>query len=284
MTLSGCTREQQRGFLPGPEDGVEVTNHTERITQMWTGSWITLLIVGLIVWGLAIWCAIAYRRRKNDTGYPVQLRYHLPMEMVFTLLPVVMIMTLFYFTQRDVNEIEKLEAEPDTTVHVVAKQWSWDFNYTDADVHENPGVQSFETGTPGAAESLPDLYLPVDQNVEIRLDSRDVIHSFWVVDFLYKKDMVPGHTSTFQVTPTREGTYRGKCAELCGEYHSDMLFNVHVVSQEEFDARMQELEDAGNTGSLDNELNRQQEDWSNRERHDDAYDATRVDETEGAQE
>ncbi len=100
----------------------------------------------------------------------------------------------------------------------------------------------------GAAESLPVLYLPEGETVEFRLDSRDVIHSFWVVDFLYKKDMIPGgHTSTFQVTPTREGTYDGKCAELCGEYHSDMLFNVKVVSVEEFEAHMQELEDQGGT-------------------------------------
>jgi cytochrome c oxidase subunit 2 len=286
LALSGCTLEQQRGFLPGPEDGVEVTNQTERITSMWTGSWATLLIVGLIVWGLAIWCAIAYRRKKGDTGYPVQLRYHLPIEMVFTLLPVVMIMSLFYFTQKDIAEIEKLEANPDVTVNVVAKQWSWDFNYVDADVHEPAGVQSFETGVPGAADSLPVLYLPVDQTVEFKLDSRDVVHSFWVVDFLYKKDMFPGHSTTFQVTPTREGTYAGKCAELCGEYHSDMLFTVKVVSQEEFDAHMAELEQEGNTGQLGVDLNREQSGWSMREKNDEADDARRVEPTqttEGAQ-
>lgn len=269
LAVSGCTTEQQRGYLPG-DPVQQTTNHTERITALWTGSWLTLMVVGLIVWGLTIWCAIAYRRHKNDTGYPIQLRYHVPLEMMFTLLPVVLIMGLFYFTNRDAQEIEA-HVEPDLTVNVVGKQWSWDFNYVDADVHEPAGVQSFRTGEPGAAESLPTLYLPVDQNVEIRLDSRDVIHSFWVVDFLYKKDMIPGHTTSFQVTPTREGTYAGKCAELCGEFHSDMLFNVKVVSQEEFDARMQELRDAGNDGQLGVDLNRIPNDTSYRERHNDAY-------------
>lgn len=270
LALAGCTAEQKRGFLPGYEDG-QVTNQTERITQMWTGSWATLLIVGLIVWGLTIWCVIAYRRRKGETGFPIQLRYHVPLETMFTLLPVVMIMTLFYFTQRDIQEIEAHTAHPDVTINAVAKQWSWDFNYVDDDVHEPAGVQSFETGVPGAAESLPTLYLPVNKTVEFRLDSRDVVHSFWVVDFLYKKDMFPGHTTSFQVTPTREGTYAGKCAELCGEFHSDMLFNVKVVSQEEYDKHMQELRDAGNTGQLGVNLNRNQEEWSFRDKRDEAH-------------
>ncbi|MGO3289663.1 MULTISPECIES: aa3-type cytochrome oxidase subunit II [unclassified Brachybacterium] len=276
LVLAGCTQAQQRGFLPGREDGQEVTSQTERITNLWVGSWTVLVLVGLMIWGLTIWCAIAYRRRKNDTGFPVQLRYHVPLELMFTLVPVVMVLTFFYFTQRDAREIEMHVAEPDYTVNVVAKQWSWDINYVDQNVHEPAGIQSFATGEvdadgdDAAADALPTLYLPVGQSVEFRLDSRDVVHSFWVVDFLYKKDMMPGHTTSFQVTPTTEGTYAGKCAELCGEYHSDMLFNVVVVSQEEFDAHMEELREQGNEGQLGVDLNRNHEEWSMREKHDDA--------------
>ena len=269
VALAGCTPAQQRGFLPGDSQH-EVTNQTGRIVHMWTGSWIALVLVGLLVWGLAIWCAVAYRRRKNDTGYPIQLRYHVPLEMIFTLLPVVMIMSMFYFTQRDTAEVEAKTAKPDYTVNVVGKQWSWDFNYVDQDVHEAPGVQSFETGTPGAEKSLPTLWLPVNKSVRFKLDSRDVAHSFWVTDFLYKKDMFPGHTTQFEVTPTKEGTYKGKCAELCGEFHSDMLFNVKVVSQAEFDKHMQELKDKGQTGQLSVDLNRNQEPWNMREKADKA--------------
>ncbi|ATG52260.1 cytochrome c oxidase subunit II [Brachybacterium vulturis] len=270
LVLAGCTQAQQRGYMPGPADGQEVTDRTERIANIWVGSWVVLVIVGLIIWGLTLWCAIAYRRRKHDTGFPVQLRYHVPLELMFTLVPVVMVLTFFYFTQRDTREVEMHVAEPDYTVNVVAKQWSWDINYVDDDVHEPAGVQSFATGVPGAAESLPTLYLPVGQTVEFRLDSRDVIHSFWVVDFLYKKDMMPGHTNTFQVTPTREGVYAGKCAELCGEYHSDMLFNVVVVSPEEFDAHMEELRAQGYEGQLGVDLNRNDQEWGMRDKVDDA--------------
>ena len=273
LALSGCTEEQRRGFLPG-DSAREVTNQTGRITDLWVGSWVTLLVVGLIVWGLTIWCAIAYRRRKNDTGFPVQLRYHVPLEMIFTLVPVVMVLTLFYFTERDTRSIEEINPNPDVTIQAVAKQWSWDFNYVDEDVHEPAGVQSFETGVDGAEESLPVLYLPVDQTVEFRLDSRDVVHSFWITDFLYKKDMFPGHTTSFQVTPTKEGTYKGKCAELCGEYHSDMLFVVKVVSQEEYDQHMQDLRDQGNEGQLGVDLNRNQEEWEMRQLNDEAYGRT----------
>lgn len=266
VALAGCEDAQKRGFLPG-DSAHEVTNMTGRIMRLWTDSWITLLLVGALVWGLIIWCAIAYRRKKGDTGFPVQLRYHVPLELIFTLLPVVMVLSLFYFTQRDTTAVEALSSDPDVTVHVVAKQWSWDFNYVDADVHEPAGVQSFETGTPGAEESLPVLYLPVDRTVRFELDSRDVIHSFWVVDFLYKKDMFPGHSTSFEVTPTKEGTYRGKCAELCGEYHSDMLFNVKVVSQQEYDQHMQDLRDQGQQGQLGVDLNRGQEPWTSRDEH-----------------
>lgn len=256
LVLAGCSQAQQRGFLPGYTDG-EVTNQTERITTLWVGSWAALVVVGLIVWGLTIWCAVAYRRRKNDTGFPVQLRYHVPLELMFTLLPVVMILTFFYFTQRDIHEIEAIEEDPYVTVSAVGKQWSWDFSYTVGDqvVHEPAGVQSFETGEPGAADSLPVLYLPEGETVEFQLDSRDVIHSFWIVDFLYKKDMVPAKTNYWYFIPEKEGSYRGKCAELCGEYHSLMLFNVEVVAQDEYDAYIESLRADGFEGQVDETFN-----------------------------
>ena len=99
-------------------------------------------------------------------------------------------------------------------------------------------------------ESLPTLVLPVDKEVRIELQSRDVVHSFWIIDFLYKKDMYIGKDNSWSFIPSREGTYQGKCAELCGEYHSMMLFNVKVVSQAEYDAHVASLRNAGNTGDI----------------------------------
>ena len=267
LAVSGCSPEAQRGFLPGFTDG-QVTNQTDRITNMWVGSWVAALIVGIITWGLMLWCVVAYRKRKNDRTLPIQTRYHLPLEIMYTIVPIVMVGVLFFFTQRDIREIRATDAEPDVTIQVIGKQWSWDFNYLDSDVYEtgqhavNVGELTTDLGAPGTNETFPTLYLPVDQVVEFQLESRDVIHSFWIPAFIDKMDMIPFRTNIWQVTPTREGIYAGKCAELCGEFHSGMLFNVKVVSQAEYDAHMEELAARGQTGSLGLELNRQQSEAS----------------------
>ncbi len=246
----------QRGWLPGYEDG-QVTNQTERITNLWVGSWIAALAVGGITWGLMLWCVTVYRKRKNDDTLPVQLRYHVPLEILYVVLPILMIGVLYFYTERDITAIEDTSAEPDTVVQVIGKQWSWDFNYLTDDVYSS-GEHVIDVGSPGNPENLPTLYLPLDERVEIQLESRDVIHSFWVPAFLYKKDMIPGYSNEFQIVPTREGVYAGKCAELCGEYHSGMLFNVEVLPRDQYDAKMQELRDAGQTGALGLDLNRRQ--------------------------
>ena len=113
------------------------------------------------------------------------------------------------------------------------------------------------------ADELPTLYLPVDQNVQFDIKSRDVQHAFWIPAFLYKTDMIPGRTNSFQVVPTKEGVYMGKCAEMCGEFHSEMLFRVAVVSEEEFEAQMEALREAGNVGRLGDELNRYDSEGAN---------------------
>jgi cytochrome c oxidase subunit 2 len=102
---------------------------------------------------------------------------------------------------------------------------------------------------------LNTLYLPVNKTVEIKLESRDVAHSFWVIDFLYKKDNIPGKDNYMYFTPTKIGTYAGKCAELCGDYHSLMLFEVKVVSQEDYDSYIQSQADKGFVGALDEKYN-----------------------------
>ena len=263
VVLAGCTQTQLHGFLPGfaTEGETAVSNQTERIAGLWTTSWIVLLVVGLITWGLIIWTVVVYRRRKGQTGLPLQLRYNMPIEIFYTIVPLILVVGFFAFTVRDQVAIESRFDAPDVKIEVQAKQWAWDFNYVNEDVY-SPGIQG-QPDTAGAAGSLveselPVLVLPVDQKVEIALESRDVIHSFWVIDFLYKKDVVPGKTNYMSVIPERIGTFKGKCAELCGEYHSLMLFNVEVVSQADYDTYIQSLRTAGNTGQLDNDYDRNQ--------------------------
>jgi cytochrome c oxidase subunit 2 len=169
----------------------------------------------------------------------------MPIETLFTVIPFILVLGFFALTARDIEAIEKPVAS-DYRIEVVGKQWSWDFNYTNDNVYDT-GLQLQEDGSEA---ELPTLYLPVNRSVEFDLISRDVIHSFWVIDFLYKKDVFPGRVNKMYLTPQVIGDYKGKCAELCGEFHSMMLFNVKVVSQADYDARMDELAAMGNTGQL----------------------------------
>ncbi|WP_051223989.1 cytochrome c oxidase subunit II [Pseudoclavibacter soli] len=265
LALSGCSDLAKRGFLPADD----TTDHTQAISSLWVHSWIVLLGVGVVVWGLVIWSAIVYRRRKGETGLPAQTRYNLPIEVLYTAVPFVLIFAFFIATVhvQSATEANATEAYDgaDVQVQVVGKQWSWDINYLtdegEANVHEDAGVQADYSGGETFDESnLPTLYLPVNKEVKIKLDARDVAHSFWVPYFLYKKDLLPGvHNNYWTFTPTKEGTFAVKCAELCGEYHSMMLMNIEVVSESEYETHLTELRDRGNTGALGNELNRRQD-------------------------
>ncbi len=254
--LGGCASGELRGNASTGWLPPAVTEGGERVTTLWIGAWITLIAVGLLVVGLAVWCIAAYRRKKDDTELPVQLRYNIPIEILFTVVPIFMVVVFFYYTARDETALIDTSKQPDVSINVIGKQWSWDFDYLDEDVHE-VGTQAILTGQPGAEETIPTLYLPVGERVEFYLTARDVIHSFWVPAFLQKMDMIPGRVNKFQVVPTQEGTFRGKCAELCGAYHSQMLFNVKVVSRAEYEKHISELRAAGQTGLLGNDLNRE---------------------------
>lgn len=253
--LTGCSNAVTRGWLPTER---ETTNQTGKIMELWVGSWIAALSIGALVWILVIWCVIAYRRRREDTAMPVQTRYHIPLEILYTVVPIMMVGTLFYYTAKDQAAIQDTSATPDIRVGVIAKQWAWDFNYLDSNVYEH-GIQADTTaGKPGVEATLPTLYLPVDKRVQFEITSNDVIHSFWVPAFLYKMDAIPGLNNKFQVIPHRMGSYKGKCSELCGEYHSQMLFNLKVVTQEEYDQRMAELKAKGQIGRINPNLGRAQ--------------------------
>lgn len=250
LLLSGCSDYQQRGFLPKG-----VTELSPEITDFWVATWAWALGVGVFVWALMFWCMARYRRKKTDTGLPPQIAYHVPIEILFTVVPILMVAVLFGKTVEIDNKMLDTSKKPDVTVNVVGKQWSWDFNYVEDKVYDT-GMQARMNGKPGAEKTIPTLYLPVNKRVEFVLTARDVIHTFWVIQFLQKLDMVPGRVNKFQVTPTEIGTFKGKCAELCGAYHSQMLFNVKVVNQADYDKHIQSLKDRGNNGFLSNSMAR----------------------------
>ena len=237
LASGGCsaelTEQWRRGGFPEP-----ATEQTDLVGNLWNGTWIAALAIGVLVWGLILWAAIAYRRRTNDL--PPQTRYNLPIEFLYTVAPLAVIGALFYFTVDRQNEILDTSSEPDLTIGVVGQQWAWTFNYVDGDV--------YDTGT---TTDPTTLYLPVDQTVRFEIESPDTVHSFWVPSFYMKMDAIPGRTNVFHATPNREGTFRGKCAELCGVYHARMLFTVEVVSEDEYEEHLEDLRDAGQTGQVE---------------------------------
>jgi cytochrome c oxidase subunit 2 len=217
-SVAGCTSNAfTRLAMPRP-----ITTQGKVILTLWQGSWIAAFAVGAVVWGLVIWTVIFYRKRSDEL--PPQVRYNLPIEVLYTIVPFILIAVLFYFTARDENYIDKLSPRPNVVVNVTGFQWSWEFQYPDLG-----NVQV--VGTPSKD---PTLVLPVGETVRFNLTSPDVIHAFWVPAFLFKRDVVPGHPNHFEITPTATGTFAGRCSELCGMYHSEMLFTVKVVSQQQF--------------------------------------------------
>lgn len=187
------------------------------------------------------------------------MSYNLPLEVFYLSIPLMVVGVFFVFTDRDTRIVDNRYPDPDVRIDVRGKQWSWDFNYVQEQVHEDPGQQAHLTGAPGAPARLPTLYLPVGKKAELQLNSRDVQHSFWVVQFLQKKDLYPGKGQLnryISFTPNRIGEFTGKCAELCGEYHSEMLFKVRVVTQQEYEKHISDLRARGNTGILGDQYDR----------------------------
>ena len=230
-SLTACSSDELPTFAM-PARGV--TDQAPRVLSLWQGSWIAAFAVGAVVWGLIIWAVIFYRRRGNSNELPAQTRYNLPIEVFYTAVPLLMIAVFFYFTARDEDRILRTSASPDHKITITGMQWSWQFTYA-SDGDKNTTV----TGTPGKP---PTLYLPRGESVQFKLQSDDVIHSFWVPAFLFKMDVIPGRINTFEIVPKKLGTYAGRCAELCGQDHARMLFNVKVVSPDDFQTYVSDLE------------------------------------------
>jgi cytochrome c oxidase subunit 2 len=214
VALAGCGLVDNAGKKGNSEQG-------RSIFDLWHGTWIAAFVVGGIVWALIFWVVVRYRRRNDEI--PSQRQYILPIEIVYTVTPVLIVAVLFvvaYNVQRDVNA---LSSDPDLVIRVDGFQWQWQFTYVDEDITV--------TGLP---DKPPVMVLPVGETVRLRLRSHDVIHSFYVPDFLYKRDVIPGVNNDIDIDVTDEGTYTGRCAEFCGLDHAKMTFEVEAVSPAEF--------------------------------------------------
>ncbi|MFT4288090.1 cytochrome c oxidase subunit II [Nocardioides sp.] len=246
ILLGGCSAETKGEWkrIAMPDPASEQGHYN---LELWQGAWIAALVTGVIVWGL-IFYAIWRFRRRSDADVPVQTRYNLPLEIFYTIFPVLMCIVFFTHTVRVQNEMLD-EGTVDNEIEVVGMQWSWVFNHgigtRDAAADDNltDDVYAYDeyVHESGTAQYIPTLYLPVGETTRFNLYSPDVIHDFGVPGFLMKMDVVPGRVNHYTITPTREGEYAGKCYELCGVSHSRMLFKVKVVSQEEYQQYVEDL-------------------------------------------
>lgn len=256
LALGGCSSETkaqwERFGMPDP-----ASEQGEHILNLWQGAWIAALVTGVIVWALIFWAVFRFRRRSDDE-IPIQTRYNLPLEIFYTIAPIIMVIVFFAHTVKVQNFVLDDDRPVDNTIEVTGQQWSWTFNYgigqqdrsADDDLFDDVFPYQSYVHDSGTGSHIPDLYLPVGETTRFNLHSPDVIHDLGVPAFLMKMDVVPGRVNHYEITPTTIGEYKGKCYELCGVYHSRMLFNVHVVSREDYDAYLQSLQDAGAESDL----------------------------------
>ncbi|MCW2698625.1 MAG: cytochrome c oxidase, subunit [Blastococcus sp.] len=231
LTLTGCSMPNNEFWRFGWPEGI--TEQSQDMRELWTGSVIAALIVGILVWGLIIYSMIAHRKRGDEL--PKQTAYNLPLEIAYTIAPFIIIAGLFFYTVTVENRVLGDKNDPDEVIAVNAFKWNWQFVYP-----ETTGTDGQPVNTVGSSTEIPILVLPTDRKIRFEVASADVIHSFWVPEFLFKLDVIPGNENgrdnVFQVTVREEGAYVGRCAELCGTYHAYMNFEVRAVSGDDYDA------------------------------------------------
>ncbi len=183
------------------------------------------IAIGLFVAGLITFSILRYRRRRGDESMPRQTRGNLGLELLWTGIPALIVVGLFVATLLVLTRVDSTEATPGTELEATAFRWGWTFTYPDEDVSVS-GL-----GVPG-----PVVVVPVGEPIRISMQSADVIHSLYIPQFLYKRDVNPGFVNTFQFTVETPGDYGGMCTEFCGIYHSQMPFTLRAVPRAEYDA------------------------------------------------
>lgn len=283
VTVSGCSWSEALGI--GWPEGITPEAHLNR--ELWIGAVIASLAVGVIVWGLIFWSAVFHRKKNTDTELPRQFGYNMPLELVLTVIPFLIISVLFYFTVVVQEKMLQIAKDPEVVIDITSFQWNWKFGYQrvnfkdgtltydGADPERKRAMVSKPEGkdkygeelvgpvrglntedrtylnfdkveTLGTSTEIPVLVLPSGKRIEFQMASADVIHAFWVPEFLFKRDVMPNpvannSVNVFQIEEiTKTGAFVGHCAEMCGTYHSMMNFEVRVVTPNDFKAYLQQ--------------------------------------------
>jgi cytochrome c oxidase subunit II len=208
-------------FFPGQV----VTIEGAQAAGLYWSIFLIAVVIFVLVEGLLIYMAFRYRRRPNDTELPTQTHGNNRLELIWTAIPALIVTGMFIVSMNVLNSVQASSDDPAVTVDVTGFQWQWTFAYPDH------GLTYTGTGRDG-----PEMVVPVDETVRVRLSAVDVIHSFYVPSFFTKLDVVPGRTNELEFTVEQPGTYGGQCAEFCGLAHADMFFTVRAVPRADYDA------------------------------------------------
>lgn len=215
MLLAGC------GAYEAPQTTLDPQASSSRIIlDLYKVIGVMAVIVFVVVEGLLIYSVVRYRRRPDD-GIPLQIHGNQPIEIVWTIIPAVIVLFLATMTFRTQSILIQPSQNP-VHVTVVGHQWWWEFKYPDYQV-----------------VTANELHIPGNRDVEFTLESADVIHSFWIPRLAGKTDVIPGHVNTmsFKAQETTQPILiRGECAEFCGGTHAQMGMYAVVESQAQFDA------------------------------------------------
>src|SRR4051794_24265329 len=211
----------------------------------------------LAVEGLIVWSILRYRRKPGDDALPPQTHGNNLVEIIWTVIPTAIVLYLFAISYQTLNTVNAVSDTPDVHVHAVAGQFQWKFEYLDGggNVVATQSVPYYATASPDCQQaSLTNpacggMALPVGKKVLVTLESPDVIHAWYVPQFLFKRDVVPGQINRFEFTidgGDAGQVFRGQCAELCGTGHRTMLFSVLGLSPTDYDGWLNSLVELAN--------------------------------------
>ena len=220
-------------FVTGLYPPIAVTAEGAQIRDLYTIVFLVAVAIFLLVEGLIVWSVIRYRRKPGDDTLPPQIHGNNIAELVWTVVPTLIVIFLFVISWQTLNAVDTTSANPQTKIRAIAGQFQWQFDYLSDD-----GKTVVYTELIPLAKDGGGMTVPAGRSVVLGLVSNDVIHAFYVPQFLFKRDVVPGHDNQFEFTVNASDAgqvFRGQCAELCGIGHSIMLFDVNALTGAEFD-------------------------------------------------
>jgi cytochrome c oxidase subunit 2 len=210
-----------------------VTEQGREIRDLYNLLFVVAAVIFVLVEAAIVFAVVRYRRRSDLL--PPQFHGNNLLEVAWTLVPLVIVAALFVLTWGVLNRVEAKADNPRVTVNVLGFQWQWRFTYQGERLDLPAGQPAEDLAVKGTIAKPPVIYLPVGEPIRFTTQAQDVIHSFYVREFLFKRDAFPDHPNTFDVTITKPGTYHGQCTEYCGLAHQAMRFTIRAVSRPEYE-------------------------------------------------